>query len=217
MALGSMQQRNMMMKKSFYAFNLAVVILIGMSFTQLHAQENHKISIKETYPLILKDFKHEELIRDIIQLFENNFTELIDDIENTATIKDQKGLVQFLKTEFNHYADVLPLQRHDPEKVKTWIRYKQKEYRCMILGRKIKALDTDHNGDGTAETYKSQLKSLLAETLEIKLDKENQDIIALEKRLEELKNIHQARTKNKDKILQNRYDELVGNRQLFQW
>jgi RNase H-fold protein (predicted Holliday junction resolvase) len=217
MAMKFMQQLNTIRKINFVGVNLAIVVFIGLSYTHVSAQASYKKSIKHVYGIILEDVKKDNVKAELIRFFETNFSELITDIEKSSTKEEEKALVQFLKNEFKQYADVLNLEFHNPEELKNWIIYKQKEYGCMILGRKIHAAEIDNHGKETTDKYKERLRSLLAELLEVKLEKEHNDIIELERRLKELKKIHQIRKDNKDKILQNRFDELVGNQKLFKW
>lgn len=217
MAIGFTQQLNTIMKKLFLGANLAIVVFIALGFTHANAQAPHKKSINSIYGKILEDFKQDNMKAELIRFFETNFSELITDIENTSTKEEEKVLVQFLKNEFKQYADVLTLEFHNPEELKNWIIYKQKEYGCMILGRKIQATEKGGHGEEAVAKYKERLRSLLAEILEVKLIKEHNDIIELEGRLKELKKIHKMRKDNKDKILQNRFNELVGNQKLFKW
>jgi len=205
------------MKKYFLGVNLVIVVVVGISSAHVNAQPPHKKTINNIYGKILEDFKEDKIKAELIRFFETNFSEIITDIENTSTKEEERALVQFLKNEFKQYADVLTLEFHNPEELNDWIIYKQKEYGCMILGRKIKAAEINNHGEETAAKYKKQLRSLLAEILEVKLIKEHNDIIELERRLKRLKEIHQIRKDNKDKILQNRFDELVGNQKLFKW
>ena len=217
MAIRFTQQLNTTMKNYFWGVTLIVFAVICISSTHVNAQTSHEKSIKNIYGKILEDSKQDNLKAELIQFFETNFSELITDIEKTSTKEEEQALVQFLKNEFKQYADVLTLKLHDPDKLNNWIIYKQKEYRCMILGRKIQSAEINNHGEKTAAKDKARLRSLLAEILEVKLKKENNDIIELERRLKELKKIHQIRKDNKDKILQNRFDELVGNQKLFKW
>lgn len=217
MAIGFTQRLNTTIKKYFLGVNLVIVVFIGVSYTHVSAQAPHEKSIKHIYGKILEDFKQDNVKAELIRFFETNFSELITDIENTTTKDEEKTLVQFLNNEFKQYADVLTLKLHNSEELNDWIIYKQKEYRSMILGRKIQAAEIYNNGDETAAKFKQQLRSLLAEILEVKLKKEHNDIIELERRLNKLKKMHQLRKDNKDKILQSRFDELVGNQKLYKW
>lgn len=217
MAIKSPQKLNPIIKKSFLGAHLVIVVLIALGFTHANAQTPQRNSINHIYAQILEDFKQDKAKAELIGFFETNFPELIADIENTSTKEEEKALVQFLNNEFKQYADVLTLKLHNPEELNDWIIYKQKEYRCMILGRKIQAAEINSHAEETAAKFKEQLRSLLAEILEVKLIKEHSDIIELERRLNKLKKMHQLRRDNKDKILQNRFDELVGNQKLFKW
>ena len=217
MAIGFTQKLNTIIKKYFLVVNLVILVFIGVSSVRVNAQAPNKRSINNIYGKILEDFRQDKVKEELIRFFETNFPELIADIENTSTKEEEKILVQFLKNEFKQYADVLALELKNTEELNDWIIYKRKEYRSMILGRKIQAAGRNNRGKENASKYKKQLRSLLAEVLEVKLMKEHNDIVELERRLKELKKIHQTRKDNKDKILQNRYDELVGSQKLFRW
>lgn len=217
MAVGIRQQLSAIIKQYVMGVKLVIVVVIALSFTQVNAQGPNQRSITHSYGKILEDFKQDNVKGELIRFFETNFSDLIADIEKTSTVEEEKTLVQFLKNEFKQYADVLTLKLHDPEKLDIWIIYKQKEYRCMILGRKIQAAEIDNPGGETIANNKAQLRSLLVELLDVRLNKEHDDIVEMERRLNELKKIHQIRMDNKEKILQNRFNELVGNQKFFKW
>ncbi len=217
MAAGFTQKWNAAIKKYVPGVHLAVVVFIGLGCTHADAQTPNETSIHHLYGKVLEEVEQDKMKAELIRFFEDNFSELIADIENTSTKEEEKTLVQFLKNEFKQYADMLTLRLHNPEQLNDWIIYKQKEYRCMILGRKIQAAGLNSRGADSSAREKEQLTSILAELLEIKLKKEHNDIIELERRLDDLKKIHELRKHNKDKIIQNRFNELADTKKLFQW
>jgi hypothetical protein len=203
------------MKNKFYLIVLLIGVILGFLSLNALAQE---ASMSEVYKVIFEDTADEQSKSDMINFFEGNFPQTIKEFQSSGLINQKDELIDFLGSEFEEYAEVMPMREDDPNQFQVWLQYKRKDYSGIVLGWQIKRLKLKKEPEkNKIAGLEKQLKNLLNELLEMRLTQESKEIKELEKELENLKRVHTLRKENQDSIIKNRFNELTGNKDIFEW
>ena len=104
-------------------------------------------------------------------------------------------------------------EKMDPETRERMKEIGELEKQSMELAKQYRDAETDEEKQSIAE----DLKPLLVRVFDLKLLKQQKDVGRLEKKLGEFKAHLKKREGSRDKIIQNRFDELTGKTTHLKW
>lgn len=204
------------MNENIIMKSIIIVLMIILTGGASFAVPKKGIPIQEVYDVVLEEFDDKELKERVIIFFESNFDLLKTEIETEMFSYEAEELMEFLMDEFYEYAEMIEeVKLYHPKEFERWVKYKQRDYKTHVLGRKYRGLHK--NSNPAKEKVKEELKQILKELLKLKLVYEKQEIEELEAELKELKEVHQKRFKHQEEIVETRLKELTGESDIFRW
>lgn len=157
--------------------------------------------------------KLEKLIPELKQMKALSFEHEMDE-ENT-------DVVIHLIHEYNEGQEI---REEEPRDFKHWQKRFVKEgrnrvknflldYKSRQLGREIR----ECKDETKRNKLSSELKEMLEQVFNNRIAERQREIDNIEKELKELKGLIERRTKNKDRIIRKRYDDLTGQNEDLEW
>ncbi|WDQ19577.1 hypothetical protein [Rhodopirellula sp. P2] len=87
----------------------------------------------------------------------------------------------------------------------------------MQLVNQLRGAPTTDENSKEADAKLAELRSELEQEFKRMHEQQGSEIVVIEKRLQSLKEIHQLRAENQDKIIQRRIDQLLGRSDPLDW
>jgi len=118
-----------------------------------------------------------------------------------------------LLTEWKHVAQLVELQRKDPELFKALVKHRDLTRESHELAASMRAAKTDEERD----VIRKDLAKNLNEIYDLQHGLWEEKIAALEKRLSELRDMLKKRVQHRDEIVERRILELTGEDDYLNW
>ena len=162
--------------------------------------------------------------KELVDFYQANYPDVL------AMVKEVAGdstnlMVEMLMSTYAEFREMAKLKDQNPEKFKVWlntkmldIKNKLAEVKSKVMADGIRKLKENPQADPKEiEAKQAELKKLLEETFNARLEREKQEVAAMERKVEEYKKNLKEREENRDKIIEKRYSELTGSKDNLEW
>jgi hypothetical protein len=105
------------------------------------------------------------------------------------------------------------IRESDPERYRRLLEEKKMEWESRMIVNRFRGAETEEE----KQTIRMELKELLGRQFDLRQLNRIAEIQKLERRLEELKSQNEERMKNKEKIVDQRLNALLGDNEKFKW
>ncbi|GEM_PF-5847783 len=146
-----------------------------------------------------------------MDFYKDNFPEKIKYLEKELR-DDPEEVVDELSEDLEECSEMLELKVDNPEEFRKRLEYMRLEVKTDLTGEKIQDLkdeDAAKNKD-EIEKLSKELKEELGKLFDMKLQREKEELKNLEQDIEKLRQHIKQREVNKDKIIERKFNELIG-------
>jgi len=183
------------------------LIMFGISVPGLARQRNPRAQNVVEQAVSLTQEEEDEALRLLQETDPGRYDRVLQ-LKTSNPLMYQQIMNQFAR----QLRNLKRIKANDPETYKRILQERRMDRDCRDLAEAWKTADTDEQ-----KRIENQLKEKLNILFDLRQKNRELEIRRLEERLQELKEKNRLRMANKQDIVENRFQELIGKSSVLEW
>lgn len=202
-------------------FTIIIAAFVVSGWTNLIAEREERNEeephdrIHGIYMMALEEFDIEHEMKErALEFYRENFPEVHEEVKKRLMKDDHDEVVEYINEQFEEFFDAQDEREENPDRFKSWVKYKKLTYRSIALAAKI----AKSSGKNQKPKLEKELMEILNQLFTMRMQMDKNELNDLEKEINELRILIKKREAKRERIIKKRFEELLeGDEEEFDW